>query len=172
MSFLDAREHGSKVGSGGPASAQNEVSYAQETAVFDLCAPSPQIITASVVVHDGGRSYTAGMSHFVLHWLCRPSTGGRGCAGWRWKPSTSRRTPTSCATTWASMSAACVSPCTTMRATTLPTPRCVQRHAPLALPHLPPARSIIQHFFLGMTQTPQRAVVLHGSRQKCHRPHA
>ena len=46
---------------------------------------------------------------------CRLSTGGSASAGWPWRPSTSPRTPTSCATTWARCTAARLLPAQGLR---------------------------------------------------------
>ena len=52
MSFLDAREHGSKVGSGGPASAQNEVFAARRAACACMSASlvpaSPPLLSCTM----------------------------------------------------------------------------------------------------------------------------
>ena len=110
MSFMDAREAGSKPGSGF-VSGQQEVRFS--------CCQNEQHLLAAAAVLAAARSVCALLrpQHWLLllcnmsAWLVfkfkqldvtygRRSTAASVCGGWRWRRSTSARTPTSCATTW------------------------------------------------------------------------
>ena len=94
MSFMDAREHGSKIGGAGVASAQ--VRTASEPQSPDR-SNQQRSSAASSLARPIEPSLNLPFPLFLRS--TRPSTAGRGSEDWRWRRSTSRRTRTSCETT-------------------------------------------------------------------------
>lgn len=94
MSFMDAREHGSKIGGAGVASAQ--VRPASEPQSPDR-SNQQRSSAASSLARPIEPSLNLPIPLFLRS--TRPSTAGRGSEDWRWRRSTSRRTRTSCETT-------------------------------------------------------------------------
>lgn len=109
MSFMDAREHGSKPGAGAVSANQEVRPGALQHPLPDLalvtrrCRP-PTAMTGCACIHSPG-----------THWWCRiqsPATdspmtserrqwtGGSACGAWRWRPLTWPRTPTFSGITW------------------------------------------------------------------------